>query len=138
MLDKLKKVSLQDEQQNEWWILHKVETVPVLNTQEPDFVKSEVFSKSYNRQSIYKTPNSEVMDDFSLFRIGVETSFNKFGKRLSDISTFKTPNKRISIDIESKNDTKHRMDASKPNLGKLVYSLFRKKIQTIRSFKVKC
>lgn len=95
-MNKLKKVSLADGKHNDWWILRKVESVSIPVTQE--LFKSEVYNKSYNRESIYRTPHSELLDDSTAFRTGVETSFNKFGKRLSDTGSFKTSNKRLSLD----------------------------------------
>lgn len=113
LLNRFKKVSLLDGKQNEWWILHKVEsaTIPLVQERQ-DFVKCEVFDKNCNR-NIYKTHNSEVFDDSSGFRTGVETSFNKFGKRLSDASSSKTPNKRLSLDTEERNITKQCLDLCK-------------------------
>lgn len=106
-MNKFKKVSLADGQHNEWWILRKVESVSTTLAQEP--FKYEVCNKSYNRESgIYKTPHSESLDDSSAFRTGVETSFNKFGKRLSETGSFKISNKRLSLenDHDQRNDIK--------------------------------
>lgn len=115
---KFKKVSLH-EKQNEWWILRKVKATFVTNVHEQEFVKSEVSNKSYNHQSIYKTRHSELIDESSGFRTGIETSFNKFGKRVSDTSVLKTPNKRISLESIQKNDTKQVLDSGKFHIGKL-------------------
>lgn len=119
LLSKFKKVSLRDDKQNEWWILRKVDTISSPATPEhADYSKYEVYDKSYNRESISKTRPSEILDESSGFRTGVEMSFNKFGKRLSETSSAKTPNKRLSVDSDHKNDTRHGLDTSKFNVGK--------------------
>lgn len=104
LLNKFKKVSLADGKHNEWWILRKVESVCTPYVQEP--VKCEVYNRSYNRESIYKSSHSVIFDDSLAFRTGVETSFNKFGKRLSETSSFKISNKRLSVDSDQRNDVK--------------------------------
>lgn len=119
LLNKFKKVSLIDGKQNEWWILRKVNTTSSLVSQEhEDYSKYEVYDKSYNRESISKTRPSEILDESSGFRTGVEMSFNKFGKRLSETSSAKSCNKRLSVDSDHKNDTRQGLDISKINIGK--------------------
>lgn len=120
LLNRFKNVSLVDGNLNEWWILHKVEPTTICSKEDQEFFKCEM-CKSYNRQSIHRTHYSEAFDDSAGFRTGVEASFNKFGKRLSDSSSSKTPNKRFSLDI----DTKQATDLSKCYIGKKMKKVIR-------------
>lgn len=115
--NKFKKVSLVEGKQNDWWLLRKVSSVSTPAIEDQDLAKSEAFNKSYIRQSVHRTWHSEVLDDSSCFRTGIESSFNKFGKRISDTSSSKTPNKRLSLDNEYRNDTKQGIDVSKSRIG---------------------
>lgn len=118
LLKKFKTVSLLDGKHIEWWILRKVETTFNTNSQEhQDYSKCDFYNKSYIRDNISKSRPSEKFEESSGFRTGVEMSFNKFGKRVSDASCAKTPNKRLSVGSEQGKDTKQGLDINKSNTG---------------------
>ncbi|KAG5893112.1 hypothetical protein JTB14_019316 [Gonioctena quinquepunctata] len=101
LLNKLQKVSLIDKNQNERWILRKASSSVPFKCESQDRQKFEA-SKSYTQHSSYKSRYSDFINESSSFQSNCESSFNKFGKRLSDTSTSKFANKRLSVDSDYK------------------------------------
>lgn len=104
LLNKLEKVSLIDTTQNEWWVLRRVPSTITNSLQEQEEIdKCEAYNKSYVPPS-YKSRYSDILDESSYYKNSTD-SFNKHGKRLSDVNVSKIGSKRISVDSDSKSET---------------------------------
>lgn len=97
LLNKFEKVSLADTKRTEWWILRKVQEQKHYHKETAEIDKIEI--RSYINPGNYKSRYSDVEDSLSL-KSHSDTSFNKFGKRLSDVNASKFSNKRLSVENE--------------------------------------
>ncbi|XP_074033388.1 anaphase promoting complex subunit 1 isoform X2 [Leptinotarsa decemlineata] len=105
ILSKLQKVSLIDKCNNEWWILRKATLNTHFKSETCNIDKIET-NKSYSHQSSYKSRYSDFINETSSLHSNWEQSFDRFGKRLSEASTSKFINRRLSVDSDSKSDSK--------------------------------